>query len=284
MVTSINPADQQKVRPGRFLLGWSSDDEIAAQLPQLNPLLSFGADTAKRCRDAREKVAERPIADAPADSTRVVAQQLSEFLQEFGHHPFVAARFIEGWTVKEVSLKHVLAIQCYLFTDYLESRVKGLNPNDPIQVARIALSLDVAGYDVSENNGAWEISSVSHNLRVIAPVRDVQNGILGFQCLVPPSVICVEVTNKGRCLLTDGHHRAAGLLNSGVEWVPALVRDGPPGRRLDITGAMLNPGTVLNGRGPTLADYFDDEVSMSVDIVSEHKVIRIEPKVDWVKE
>jgi len=111
-------------------------------------------------------------------------------------------------------------------------------------------------------------TSTSQNLQILGdfagPVPGGPPGAIGIGFLVgiAPSQVRVRCI-EGRAVLIDGYHRCVALLAAGVEFVPALVLDETPGAS-PWPRDMLAEHIVLGERAPYVADYLDDEVSVSV--------------------
>jgi hypothetical protein len=83
-------------------------------------------------------------------------------------------------------------------------------------------------------------------------------------------------TYNGRDFLRDGYHRAAALLHAGISKVPCAYI-----KARDFNEVGANPATMLGyellfgDRPPLLGDFWDDEVSATIDQPTARKAIRL---------
>lgn len=118
------------------------------------------------------------------------------------------------------------------------------------------------------------VYSMDNTLRVEGPSDPDERGRCTVVIGTAPNLMLVR-EHKDRYVLFNGYHRALSLHRRGVQMVPVVVipaaAEGDIGSRPDLV-----PTPVLCGdRPPTIGDFFDDSVSMNVNIRSTMRAIRI---------
>jgi hypothetical protein len=78
----------------------------------------------------------------------------------------------------------------------------------------------------------------------------------------------------GRYVLAQGYHRAWLLRSRGVEMVPVVVIHVPTPMDLTAPGFIQLPH-LLSNRPPTVDDFFNDEVSVDVDVRAMMSTVKI---------
>jgi hypothetical protein len=231
----------------------------------------------ERAERARRAVAERRpsfgvdgvVAEPPPEVTGRQAQLAED--------PVLASAFEGGMRVGLVDLRRVCALQSGVVID---ETIPDLDPGD--LEALVAFTIrppSRPAYDVQYDSGrkAWVILAPDMNLRIAGEFRtELEDGAvgLGFELRDFGSSVSV-VRHRDRFVLTDGYHRATGLLARGIQVVPALVGDGDT-RTLLNAAAGIRPEAFLGDRPPMLPDYWDDEVSAEVETPATTRVLLVE--------
>jgi hypothetical protein len=195
--------------------------------------------------DADASIRERSLRPALIDLTTVFASQVTVALDD--------PRF-EGLTV-EPSTEQLLEI-CLPLRSELEPAV---------------------GFD--EKAQSWIIRSRGATLEMTGRYAGGFEGLdpraQGFGFIVsaqPSRMLAFNV--DGRLVLRDGHHRAVALLARGIHRVPALVGEG---HFRDFTAhGTLSLQRLSEPAAPLLTDYFDDEVSVDMELPRTERVMMIQ--------
>jgi len=191
-----------------------------------------------------------------------------------------------------VNLREVLAFQKMINTEGLEARLAAARTS---KEALFELCLPTnqplppSGAIVDQDGKGLTLSALNPNLRVVGnQVSDTQiptapnTPPLRVQALtffvMMGSSYLVIVRYRDRYFVRDGYHRAVGLLHEGIDVVPCILLDAQNFEQdvvLSQPQAFL-PYEVLYGeRPPRLVDFWDDEVSQTVQRPAARKVIRI---------
>jgi hypothetical protein len=185
----------------------------------------------------------------------------------------------EGWDVKLVDLRRVVAFQPQVFSEDAEERVADTDGDDIESIARLSIPSPTptqlpAQFDPLRP--AWIFSSANPNLRVTGQFGgEVQPGTAGFGFTIAVHASQMQVARfRGRLLLRDGYHRAYGFLRRGIHRVPVWFREFDAIEQLGINPAMLPQDAFLGDRPPTLADYLDDSVAATVRLPADRVVSR----------
>lgn len=262
-------------RPARVLLGWLTAQEAAQFQSGRGSRLVTAAETESAER-ARATVARRnggidqtnAVTDAPAELNDHI-----ERLQEPA-----AAFFREGWRVAVVDLTKICPLQPSVFVDHAEQRTADVVADDIQSIATSTLPLpSVATLPIQfdETRQTWLVSSPNPNLRIVGNWSGpLQGGLigLGFAVSITPSFLQVA-RFQGRFVLRDGYHRAYGFLQRGITRVPAFVREFAPFQDLGLPAGLLSQAAYLGDQPPTLPDYLDDALSVTVSIPAVQKMI-----------
>jgi hypothetical protein len=268
-------------RSARVLLGWLSDQQTQHLLSGQRAGVQLTPEQLAQAEDARSAVALRSPGIDQAETLGPVPLELEDHIAALREGPG-AGFFAEGWQVAVVDLRTVCAFQPTVFVDTAVERTADLKPGEWEAIAALTLPTSAETElqpQFAQDRQAWVISSPNPNLRVVGPYGTAVNGApgpsLGFIVTVMPSFLQVASVN-GRHLLRDGYHRAIGLLANGITHVPAFVRDFGPFPQHVVPPNMLDQPAYLGGRPPTLADYWNDEVTVSVQLPASHKMVLIQ--------
>jgi hypothetical protein len=107
----------------------------------------------------------------------------------------------------------------------------------------------------------------------IAPGMPPGTVHMGFQVRMITSFLQVG-SMQGRYFLRDGYHRGLGLVQRGARYVPALVREDMLIADLVAPGS-LSVEAILGPKPPTLADYWDDSVSVTARLPAPRRIISV---------
>ena len=266
----------------RALIGWMPRDVARALLVTGDRAGANGRVT-DQLRAAREAVTRRPawLADGDRDAVSEVPPRLAPYVRALLAHPGAASIAAEGWAVRIVDLRRVVALQPLVFLVSAEDRAAGADAGDLETVARVTLPLPVPAelpVRFDQDRRAWIISSPNPNLRVTRSFGgEVEPGVIGFGfgIEIPPSMMQV-VAFGDRLLLRDGYHRAYGLLRLGIETVPAFFREVATFEEVAFASEALDREAFLGDRPPLLADYLADDVSAPVKVPAVEKTVTIE--------
>jgi len=266
----------------RALIGWMTRD-AARGLLRASAACGSDGGVVDRLRAAHEAVDARPPwLPTPADAAvdRIPAQ-LAPYVEELMAHPGAAAIAAEGWTVRLVDLRRVVALQPLIFLAAADARTAATDPDDLEAIARVSLPLP-APVEVpvrfDQDRRAWILSSPNPNLRVTQSFGgEVEPGVIGFGFAVeiPPSMMQV-VAFRDRLLLRDGYHRAYGFLQRGIATVPIFFRRVATFEEIAFASEALDRRAFLGDRPPLLADYLADDVSVALTVARQAKTVTIQ--------
>jgi hypothetical protein len=265
-------------RPARVLAGWLPE-ATAVQLLAANGPIDATA-TGDKLSAFRAAVSSRDDYVPPASPPGSPPGELDGHAARFWAHPAHAGFVAEGWAIRTVDLRTVIAAQDRVWLDRVQIPRR---PATILEIVRVTLPADPGDNSVGAQavgNGIM-ITSASPNLRVtgvfVGPTAPDGPTVAGFFVGVTPSVVQVADFH-GRLVLRDGYHRAYGLLAHGVYEVPALVRSfGTAEQILPAAPGILPSSMWLGSRPPTLPDYADDAVSIEARLLRrDDKVITVQ--------
>ena len=267
-------------RPGRVLLGWLNDDRGALALAGGDANKAGSPELIARVRTARDVVASRPPFQAAGDATTFDEPGLAEIEARLRSQEEAKSFFDEGWSVGLVDLTRVCSLQQQVSSQESVERVKGVSAKDLHALAELTLparSLTTLPVQFDQIRNSWIVSAANPNLRIVggfnAPIGEGVIG-LGFGVSVMSSFLQVA-RHHGRLVLRDGYQRAYGLLERGISYVPAFVRDFGVGD-LGTAQGLFTTDVYLAERPPLLSDFLDDSVSSDVELPIVQKMIVIQ--------
>jgi hypothetical protein len=268
-------------RVARSLLGWMPEQEALLTLSGRNTNAKPKSEHEARARRAREIVASRP---AGVDQTGVVCDappQLHVHIDRLREYAGAAPFFNEGWAVQLVDLRKVCSFQPSVTIDNAETRVAGLDSQNPESLASVSLPIACdtplpAQFDPVRQ--AFVFSAANPNLRVVGQFSaPVGPGLVGFGFVVAESPSFLQVVKfQGRHFLRDGYHRAYAFLRGGISVVPAFVREVGATDEIGVPAGMLPQGAYLGDRPPLLPDFLNDDVAAEVRLPSVQKMIVVQ--------
>lgn len=258
---------EPSVVPGRLLVAWMSDDQVSGYgaLPgnEQQAIVS-------RAAEARAAVATRAPGVDQAEALLPPPRELDNYCQVFLASPLGQAFTKAGYSIALVNLGILVGFQGHVRLPSCRQLVSQVGPRDPVSIARRTLPYQGTNkFDLAYNGAkaTWLVGTDDPNLRIAGPVgpEGGEGGVsIGFRLEAPVSVMRVQ-RYGGRLFLSDGYHRAVGLLLRGVRFAPALVRDA---RAFEDLGAMahLPIGAFTGDRPPLVTDFLDDDVSMQAQV------------------
>lgn len=270
-------------RDARVLLAWMSEPQARLTLLGGRPHAVLTAEQEASIASARSALAARPGGIDQNDLIRPMPADMRDYIARLEDNPQSQSYFAEGYTPALVDLTRVCAFQPNVFTDHTAERLAGVDTADLHSMAGITLPLaesPVLTPQYDHHRLTFITDLANDNLQVVGafggPDANAPPGTisLGFQVRVIASF--VQVTSiQGRYFLRDGYHRCLGLVQHGVRYAPAFVRDDialadlvPPG--------MLPFETFMGDKPPVLPDYWDDSVSHAVQLPAARKVIVVQ--------
>lgn len=260
-------------RKARAIIGWLTPEEGALWLAGRNQQGAADAALLTRCRDARAVAAARPLGVDQQGVVQALPPAANAHVSALAAHPWGARVLAEGGQPALVDLTRIRAIQPVVHAEDARNRVAGINQGDIAAIAAITIPIPPATWPdlqpiYDHVKQAHILASPSPNLKVMGYFAGIQIQIapgvqipgFGFAVALLPSFLSV-VGIAGRYILTDGYHRAYGLLESGITRVPALVRECNTVQEAGIPAGMLSPDVFLGDRPALLPDYLDPAVS-----------------------
>jgi hypothetical protein len=203
--------------------------------------------------------------------------------------PEIQAAFNEfDWYPALVDLREVLAFQKLINMEGLDIRLALARDSREV-LFELCLpstqSLPPSAVMLDQDGKAVTISSLNPNLRVSGfQAGTVQTDpnlpstqVMALTFLVSMGTSYLQVVQyRNRYFIRDGYHRAAGLLRENINIVPCIVINA---QNFDQVGANLQqfiPYEVLFGeRPPRLVDFWDEDVSRTVQRTAVRKVVRV---------
>lgn len=265
----------------RVLLGWMDTEEALRVQHDGRADVEVSRQATERLRIARERIAARPSGVDQREAILPAPRELAPYVEELRNHPVMAETFAEGWSTSMVDLRRLCAVQSRVYTDRADERVRGVDANDLQAIASVALPMPNATsfpafFDPSRN--AWVLTSPDPNLTVAGNFgRQLGPDTAGFGFSVAMGRSFVKaLEHNGRYFLSDGYHRAVAFLRRGITHIPALTRSLRDGEPLTAPHGMLPPQMYLGERPPQLADFLEDDVSLSVVLPLFRKIIIIQ--------
>lgn len=275
-------------RKARALIGWLTEEDGALYLAGRQA--GGAADPAHRdrCRQARAVAATRNANVDQRGAISALPAEFNDHILQLRGRPWGQKIIADVGEPAWVDLRLIRAIQPTIHVQDATVRVTNIDVRDPAALA--ALTLPIPPDDPPDLQAVWDptklaflAASPSPNLRVMAPLPPFQIEVspgcrvnaLGFAVGMLPSFLNV-VGVSGRFFLSDGYHRAFGLLNAGITHVPALVRQVGTVQEARLNAGMLSPDVFLGDRPPLLSDYLDDAVAADTSTPISTKMVVIQ--------
>jgi hypothetical protein len=194
--------------------------------------------------------------------------ELDSYMNQLWSTPIGKLYRNAGFEARLVHIREIVGFQTVVREQAGRRLAARAHGRDLTSIAKVALPFDSsqevnASYDAARRS--WTISAHDPNLRIGLPLHPNETAGLGFPAVgfrieVPASLMQVQ-TYKGRHYLTDGYHRALGLLRHGMTTVPVLYRQI---EALEDLGAFghLPIDAITGAKPPLIGDYLDDAVSV----------------------
>jgi hypothetical protein len=180
---------------------------------------------------------------------------------------------------QSVEIGRLIPIQYWVDADTALAG-RGEAPPSEEEILRRCLPLDTVPNDKivwTQSQNAVTACSMNTSLRFFPPQVDLTSGRVVFPVAHEPNVLVVREC-EGRYVLANGNHRAFWLRSRGVTMAPALVVH-PASRDLAAQGSAVARDVIFGDAPPCVDDWLDDERSVSVDIRSVLRVVRITAEV-----
>lgn len=194
----------------------------------------------------------------------------------------------EGWwDIKLVPIESLVAYQSHVTTtahQEIPTRDDGL-----LEVLKYCLPYDVRNYLMvdSEQNGAKSVFAriVSRNPNVnigdisISEIDDRPPGNVSVTIDIKPRPNFVQVAKfNDRYILKNGYHRSYQLLQSGEDYIPAVVQYAQDFTQTGAANAgWFSPQNIMGERPPLVAD-FTTEVAADLEVKSTNKMVNIQAR------
>jgi hypothetical protein len=269
-------------REARVLLPWMSEPQAHLALARGTANTVLASEQQAVLARTRRLLSTRPAGVDQRDLTRPWPAALRDYVTALEKNAEGRSYLAEGFTPALVDLSRVCAFRPDVYVDDIKERLSGTEIDDVRSLANLTLPL-AAPPDISlqfdDDRLTFVTSPVNRNLHVVGafsePAEDGPPGTVsvGFQLRVKTSFVQVAAV-QGRYFLCDGYERCLGLLERGARYVPALVKDDLP--LADVVPPGMLPFEVLIGdRPPVLPDYWDADVSCSVQSPAARKIVVI---------
>ena len=120
--------------------------------------------------------------------------------------------------------------------------------------------------------------SMNNTLRVEGPGFDQTTGRVTFAIGLGPNLLLIR-EHAGRYVLMNGYHRAWLLRSKKVTMVPAVIAHVADPKDLDLGPGFVSASVLMGPRPPTVDDFFNNSVSMDVDVRATLKAVKITAEV-----
>jgi hypothetical protein len=281
--TPIRPDPEAPHMAARALLAWMALEPASLMLMQGRQSGTFTAEMQQRWHDAHAARQQRTEPVDQSDLIRPLPRDLASYVTRLEKNPQARQYFDEGWQPALVDLPRVCAFQPHVFVEHAQERVAEVNVRDQRALAEVTLPLsppDPVTFQYDRRRQQFVTSIGGPNLQIVGAFGGLAQGMpvgtvhMGFQLRVVTSFMQVGAV-QGACFLRDGYHRALGLVARGARYVPAFVRDNMTMSDLIAPGA-LEFEAIMGSTPPVISDYWDDQVSVSVELPAPRRVISIQ--------
>jgi len=187
--------------------------------------------------------------------------------------PEVQAAVGLPFRVEWVDLSRVISIQKFVFTDGLDDRVAAAAVGE-VALRELCLPAGPQSLElkVSPSGRGFTVSSPNPNLTLIGKAD-------GPTMMFAPSLRSPYLTvaqYEGYFYLSNGHHRAAGLVRRGVTVVPAIVIEPPSFNVAGGVGLAQFGADILSTPVPPLVtDFWDGSVAVDSTQLKLNKYFRV---------
>jgi hypothetical protein len=277
----VEPAPEPSVkREARLLLAWASEPQAQLALAEGTANTALTSGQKASLARARGLLSARPAGLDQSELIRPWPAELPDYVAALDAIAEGRVCLAEGFTPALVDLSRVCAFRPSVHVDGLKERLSGTAIDDLRSLAELTLPL-AAPPEISlqfdHDRLTFVTNPVSKNLQIVEAFGEPAEGgppgtlSVGFQLRVTTSLVQVAGAG-GRYFLCDGYERCLGLLQRGARYVPALVKDDLPLAEV-VPPGMLPFEVLLGDRPPLLPDYWDVEVSCSVQLPAARKIV-----------
>ncbi|HZS42027.1 MAG TPA: hypothetical protein VFF06_34600 [Polyangia bacterium] len=203
-------------------------------------------------------------------------------IQTLRNHP-AFNQFYGSCEIKMVELGKLIACQYWVDTDVSDGvHGSGLQgPPDESQVFSKCLPVEL----ISGFQSRWQvlgksivISSMNNTITANGPVYDPNTGEVKFWVSPSPNLMLVR-EHQGRYVLANGYHRAWLLRSRKVNMVPVVMAHMASEKEVVPDAGFIEPHIIFGQRPPIVDDFFDDSVSVSAEMRSMLRAVRIGAEV-----
>jgi hypothetical protein len=277
MEPALEPARR---REARVLLAWTSESQAHLALAEgtANSVLT-GEQKALLAR-ARRLLSTRTAGIDQSDLIRPWPAALRDYVTALEGNAEGRSCRAEGFTPALVDLSRVCAFRPNVHIDDIKERLSSTAIDDLRSLAELTLPLappPEISLQFDHDRLTFVTNPVSKNLQIVEAFGEPAEGgppgtiSVGFQLRVTTSLVQVAGAG-GRYFLCDGYERCLGLLQRGARYVPALVKDDLPLAEV-VPPGMLPFEVLIGDRPPLLPDYWDADVSCSVQFPAARKIV-----------
>ncbi len=178
-----------------------------------------------------------------------------------------------GVRIAEVGLADLIPIQPHVHFAYAQQRAA-----EPGTALSVCLSADPepisvqGGISEDRDDLAFTVTTPDLNLAVTEAHLDTRHGVEVSFRVSRTSVFCQVVQVGTHLILTDGTHRAVGLLAQGAATLPCLLTEHAEPWQLP---SHLDPALLLGPHPPLMRDFLDPALHVPHTWPLRRKVIRI---------
>jgi hypothetical protein len=269
-------------REARVLLAWLSEPQAHLALAAGTASTPLTSEQKALLARAHGVLRDRPAGTDQADLIRPWPAALGDYAAALEENAEARSCLAEGFVPALVDLSRVCALRPSVHTEGVEERLRGAAVDDVRSLAELMLPLAAPPeitLQFDQDRLTFVTNPVSQNLQVVGCFSEPAPGgppgtvSVGFQLRVTTSFAQVAGAG-GRYFLCDGYKRCLGLLRRGARYVPALVKNDLP--LADLAPPGMLPFEVLIGdRPPVLPDYWNADVSCSVQLPASRKIALI---------
>lgn len=125
------------------------------------------------------------------------------------------------------------------------------------------------------------VYSMNNTVGLLGPKLNPADGTITYAVATGPNLMLVR-EHAGRYILANGYHRAWWLRSRGVEMVPVVVTHHASPAEVAQPN-MIPPDVLFNSpRPPLVDDFLDDALSISVEVRSMLRMVKITTEVSFV--
>ena len=268
-------------RKARALIGWMSEQEGILWAAGRDTQVALNPEHAATCKRARDNVGSRAHGIDQSNLFAPIPSELTPHIDALKADQESAQVLATSGEIRIVDLRRVCAAQPHVLIEDAVNRVRDFPSKDLVGIAGLTLPLPTREpfpVTFDQFKSSWLLGSPNPNLRVLGQFNtSFGPGLSGYGFVVAQQKSYMKVAGvNGRYFLSDGYHRAYGLLVAGITQVPALVKEFATLEEVQMAPGMLPPSAYLGDRPPLLLDYLDDLVSVDTHVPATTKMIVIQ--------